>query len=87
MGLRRVAPAGGSGGWLRRVAGLQWETTPGNNPFLLHFAVQSVLNIDMEVEEPEASENPTQLFEIHNIIRRHKQLLTVIIYIILHCKH
>ena len=26
-----------------------------NNPFLLHFAVQSVLNIDVEVEEPEAS--------------------------------
>ena len=74
-----VAPAGDNPG----------ATTAGNNPFLLYFADQSVLNIDMEVEEPEASENPTQSFEIHNDIRRHKQLLTLIIYIILglHCEH
>ena len=58
-----------------------------NNLFLLHVAVQSVLKIVVEVEEPEASENPTQSFEIHNIIRRRKLFLTVIIYIILHCKH
>ena len=29
----------------------------GNSPFLLHVAVQSVLNIDVEVEEPEVAEN------------------------------
>ena len=33
--------------------------------FLLHVAVQSGLQIDVEVEEPETSENPTQSFEIH----------------------
>ena len=70
----------------RRAAGLRRETTPGNSPFLLHAVVQSELNIDVEVEEPEASENSTQSFEIHNIIGRHQQLLTVIIYIILHCE-
>ena len=37
----------------------------------------------MEVEEPETSEDPTQSFEIHNIIRRRTQLLAAIIYIIL----
>ena len=42
----------------------------------------SLLQIDVEVEEPETSENPTQSFEIHNIIRRHTQLLAVIIYIL-----
>ena len=29
---------------------------------LLHVEVQSVLQIDVEVEEPETSENPTQSF-------------------------
>ena len=48
---------------------------------LLHVEVQSGLQIDME--EPDTSENPTQLFEIHNIIGRSAQLLAVIIYIIL----
>ena len=28
----------------------------------------SLLQIDVEVEEPETSVNPTQLFEIHNIV-------------------
>ena len=31
----------------------------------------SLLQIDVEVEEPETSENPTQSFEIHNIVWRH----------------
>ena len=53
-----------------------------NNPFLLHVTVQSVLQIDVEVEEPETSENLTQSFEIHNIIQRRTQLLGMIIYII-----
>ena len=70
----------------RDCRSLRRETTPGNNPFL-HFVVQSVLGIDVEVEELEASENPTQSLEIHNIIPRRKQLLTVKIYIILQCKH
>ena len=33
----------------------------------------SILQIDVEVEEPETSENPTQSFEIHNIVVRHLQ--------------
>ena len=33
--------------------------------FLLHVEVHSVLQIDVEVEGPEMSENPTQSFEIH----------------------
>ena len=49
--------------------------------FLLHVKVQSVLQIDVEVEEPETSENPTQSFEIHNcIFQRCTQLLAMIIY-------
>ena len=36
-------------------AGLRRETIPGNNLFLLHVMVQSVLQIDVEVEEPEMS--------------------------------
>ena len=41
------------------AAGLRQETIAGNNSFLLHVEVQSVLQIDVEVEEPETSENPT----------------------------
>ena len=46
--------------WGPTAAGLRRESMAGNNPFLLHVVVQSVLQIDVEVEEPEASENPTQ---------------------------
>ena len=42
----------------------------------------SLLQIDVEVEEPETSENVTQSVEIHNIVWGHTQLLAVIIYII-----
>ena len=38
----------------------------------------SLLQIDVDVEEPETSENPTQSFEIHNIVWRRTQLLAVI---------
>ena len=48
--------------------------------FLVHVEVQSVLQIIVEVEEPETLENPTQSFEIHYISRRRTQLLAVIIY-------
>ena len=41
-----------------------------------------LLQIDVEVEEPETSENPTGSFEIRNIVWRLTQLLAVIIYII-----
>ena len=60
------------------------ESANGNNPLLLHVTIQSVLQIDVEVEEPETSENPTQSFEIQNIIWRGTQLLAVIIYTILY---
>ena len=42
----------------------------------------SLLQIDVEVEEQETSENPTQSFEIHDIVWRRIQLLAMIIYII-----
>ena len=67
----------------KQATWLQRETIPGNNPSLLHFAVQSVIKIDVEVE-PETSENPTQSFENHNIIWRCTQLLALIIYILLY---
>ena len=34
----------------------------------------SLLQIDVDVEEPETSENPTRPFEIHNIVWRLTQL-------------
>ena len=43
----------------------------------------SLLQIDVEVEEPETSENPTKSFVIHNIVWRRKQLLAVIICVII----
>ena len=42
----------------------------------------SLLQIDVDLEEPKTSENPTQSFEIHNIIWRRTHLLAVIICII-----
>jgi hypothetical protein len=57
-----------------------------SDPFLLHVAVQSglhrvkaslvqsVLMIDVEMEESETSGNPTLSFEIHNIVRSRIQL-------------
>ena len=42
----------------------------------------SLLQIDVEVEEPATLENPTQSFEIHIIVWRRTHLLAVIIYII-----
>ena len=57
-----LSPAGAPLPWatgsVQQAAGLRRETTPGNNPFFLCVAVHSVLQI--EVEEPETSENPTQ---------------------------
>ena len=62
----------------RHGSGAPAATSVGKNPFLVHVEVQSVLQID--VEEPEMSENPNQSFEIHYIFRRRTQLLAVIIY-------
>ena len=42
-----------------QAAGIRLEKIAGSIPFLLHFAVQSVLNVDVEVEEPETSANHT----------------------------
>ena len=41
-----------------------------------------LLQIDVEVEEPETSENPTKSFVIHYIVWTRTQLLAVIICII-----
>ena len=43
----------------------------------------SLLQIDLEVEEPETSDNPTQSLEIHNIVWRRRWHLALIIYIII----
>ena len=51
-------------------------------PLLASMSRFSLLQIDVDVEEPETSVNPTQSFEIHDIIWRRTQLLAVIIYII-----
>ena len=50
------------------------------NPCLLHVAV--LLQVDEDVVEPEASQNPTQSFESHNIVWRRTQLLALIICIL-----
>ena len=42
----------------------------------------SLLQIDVKVEEPETSQNPTKSFVIHNIVWRCTQLFAVIICII-----
>ena len=76
-------PRGRGSGAEDNPGGKQSQATiTANNPFLLHVAVQSVLQIDVEVEEPERSENLTQSFEIYNIIWRRPQLLALIIYIL-----
>ena len=41
----------------------------------------SLLQIDVKVEEPETSQNPTKSLVIHNIVWRITQLLAVIICI------
>ena len=55
---------------------------PGSGQPAAGSARFSLLQIDVEVEEPETSENPTQSFEIHYIVWRRTQLLAVIICII-----
>ena len=67
------------GGGTSTVSSGQQGDNPGQQ-FLLHVEVQSVLQIDVEVEEPEMLENLTQSFEIHYIFRRCTQLLAVILY-------
>ena len=57
------------------------STIEGNNPFL-PMSWFSLLQMDVEVEKPETSEDPTQSFEIHNIVWKRTQILAVIIYII-----
>ena len=41
----------------------------------------SLLQIDVDVEEPVTSENPMQSVEIHSIVWRLTQLLAVIVYV------
>ena len=60
--MEEAAEAGGGG-----ARSGQQAPGSGQQQFLLHVEVQSVLQIDVEVEEPETSENPTQSFEIHYI--------------------
>ena len=47
-----------SSSWNSAPAGV-WEAANGYNPVILYVMIQSVLQIDVEVEEPETSENPT----------------------------
>jgi hypothetical protein len=89
-GFPRLSPAGAplpaaeAPAVRQRAAGLQGETIAVNNRGQQSLSMSrfSLLQIDVEVEEPEASENPTQSFEIHNIVWRSTQLSAVIIYII-----
>ena len=59
------------------AAGLQRATIPFSS--MSRF---DLLQIDVEVVEPETTENPTQSFVIHNNVWRRTQILAVIIYII-----
>ena len=67
----RKAPPPGSG-----------QPAAGSRQWAAGSARVSLLQIDVEVEELETSENPTQSFVIHNIVWRRTQLLAVIICII-----
>ena len=70
-----VASRLGSWQW---AAGLRRATIPFSS--ISRF---SLLQIDVEVEEPETLANPTQSLEIHNFIRkRTRKLWAVIIYIL-----
>ena len=67
------------------ASALQEVEVPKRCPATIPFSSMSrfsLLQIDVDVEEPETSENPTRSFEIHNIVWRLIQLLAVIIYII-----
>ena len=64
---------------------LRWETTVVNKRATIPYSSMSwfsLLQIDVDVEEPETSENPTRSFEIHNIVWRRTHLWAVIMYII-----
>ena len=65
----------------QRAAGLRRETIAGNNPFS-SMSWFRLLQIDVDVDEPETLEYPMQSFEIHDIVWRRTQLLAMIIYII-----
>ena len=45
------------------AAGLQWKRIGGNNPFS-SMSRFSLVQIDVEVEEPEMLENPMELVEM-----------------------
>ena len=61
------------------VAARHHRPAAGSRQQALRF---SLLQIDVKVEEPETSQNPTKSFVIHNIVWRRAQLLAVIICII-----
>ncbi|CAL8310356.1 unnamed protein product [Boreogadus saida] len=59
------------------AAGLPEAPPPGSGQRAAGSARFSLLQIDVEVEEPETSENPTKSFVIHNIVWRRTQLIAV----------
>ena len=65
---------------LQRAAGSEQPAAGSEQP-AAGSAQFSLLQIDVEVEEPETLENPKQSFVIHNIVWRRTQLLAVIICI------
>ena len=78
-----LSPSSCWGGTTTSAAGSALGTTASCSRQLAAGSMRfSLLQIDVEVEEPETSENPTQSFEIYNIVWRRTQLLVVIIYII-----
>ena len=68
----------GGGASQQRAAGLRRETIGATIPFS-SMSWFTLLQIDVEVEEPETLETPTQSFEI---VWRRTELLAVIISII-----
>ena len=64
------------------AAGCREAPPPGSGQPAAGSARFSLLQIDVEVEEPETSGNTTKSFVIHNIVWRRTQLLAVIICII-----
>ena len=78
MNLKRLLPA--AEGPLPRQRGSGGRQSRATIPFS-SMSWFSLLQIDVDVEEPETSKNPTQSFEIHNIVWRLTQLLAFYIYV------
>ena len=64
---------------LRHAAGCREAPSPGSGQPAAGSGRFSRLQVDVKVEEPETSQNPTKSFVIHYIVWRRTQLLAVIL--------